>query len=69
MGLPASSLHKISILQYADGTILFDTYDIKEAAMLKFILCCFEVWLGLYVNFHKNSIVHLGRTEIIGHMI
>lgn len=74
-GLPASSLHNVSILHYADDTIIFGGYDIMEAAVLKWILfvnfhksydiiCCFEIWSGLSINFHKSLMVHLGRSKI-----
>lgn len=64
MGLPISSSHKVSILQYADDTILFGTYDFKEVAMLQSILYYFEAWSVLSVNFYKSSIVFLGGRKL-----
>jgi hypothetical protein len=32
----------ISILQYADDTILFMEHDLEQAAIMKLLLCAFE---------------------------
>jgi hypothetical protein len=43
----------LSILQYADDTILFLEHDIQKAGNMKLILCLFEELSGLKINFHK----------------
>lgn len=42
----------IAILQYADDTILLLQDDLEQARNFKFLLCLFELMLGLNVNFH-----------------
>ena len=44
----------LSILQYADDTILFMEHDIEKARNLKLILTAFEQLSGLKINFHKK---------------
>jgi len=48
----------LSILQYADDTIIFMDHDLAKAANLKMILCAFEQLLGLKINFHKSEIFY-----------
>ena len=45
----------LSILQYADDTILFMEHDFEKARNLKLILAAFEQLLGLKINFHKSD--------------
>jgi hypothetical protein len=45
----------ISILQYADDTILFLEHDIAKAVNMKLVLCIFEQLSGLKINFHKSE--------------
>ena len=42
---------RVSILQYADGTILFMSHDLEKALNMKLILCIFEQLSGLKINF------------------
>ena len=51
----------LSILQYADDTILFMEHDIEKARNLKLILSAFEQLSGLKINFHKNEFFLLWR--------
>ena len=44
----------LSILQYADDTILFMDHDIAKVTNLKVLLCVFEQLSGLKINFHKS---------------
>jgi hypothetical protein len=44
----------LSILQYADGTIIFLDHDLV-AKNLKVLLCAFEKLSGLKINFHKSE--------------
>jgi hypothetical protein len=46
----------LSILQYADDTILFMDHDLQKAKNLKLILSAFEQLSGLKINFHKNEL-------------
>jgi hypothetical protein len=46
----------LSILQYADDTIIFMNHDLEKANNLKLILCAFEQLSGLKINFHKSEI-------------
>ena len=45
----------VSILQYADDTILFMSHDFDKALNMKLILCIFEQLSGLKINFHKSD--------------
>ena len=45
----------LSILQYADDTILFMDHDIEQAKNLKLLLSVFEQLLGLKINFHESN--------------
>jgi len=44
----------LSILQYADGTILFMEDDLDQAKNVKLLLGAFEQLSGLKNNFHKK---------------
>ena len=46
----------VSILQYADDTIIFMEHDLEKALNMKLILCIFEQLSGLKINFHKSEI-------------
>ena len=45
----------VSILQYADDTILFLEHDLEKAVNMKLILSIFEQLSGLKINFHKSE--------------
>lgn len=51
---------KLSHLQFVDDTIIFCEADLKEIIAIKKILRCFEVMLGLKINFHKSQVCGLG---------
>ena len=53
----------LSILQYADDTVIFLEHDIEQAKNLKLLLCAFEQLLGLKINFHKSEIFCFGQTK------
>jgi hypothetical protein len=42
----------LSILQYADNTILFMNHNIEHARNMKFLLTTFEQLYGLEINYH-----------------
>ena len=43
----------VSILQYADDTILFMEHELEKAVNMKLILCIFEQLSGLKINFRR----------------
>jgi hypothetical protein len=51
----------VSILQYADVTILFMEHDLAKVLNMKLIVCLFEQLLGLKFNFHKSEIFCFGK--------
>ena len=53
----------LSILQYADDTILFMEHDLDKAANLKLILSAFEQLSGLKINFHKSELFCFGEAQ------
>jgi exonuclease III len=56
----------VSILQYADDTIIFMKHDLAKALNMKLILCMFEQLSGLKINFNKSEIFCFGQaTEVV----
>jgi hypothetical protein len=53
----------LSILQYADDTILFLDDDVVKAINLKLVLCAFEKLSGLKINFHKSELFGSGEAK------
>ena len=53
----------LSILQYADHTIIFLDYDLEYGKNLKLLLCAFEQLSGLKINFHKREIFYYGAAK------
>jgi hypothetical protein len=53
----------LSILQYADDTILFMEHDLEKAKNLKLILSAFEKLSGLKINFHKSELFCFGEAH------
>ena len=53
----------ISVLQYADDTILFLEHDLAKAINMKLILCLFEQLSGLKINFHKSEVFCFGKAK------
>ena len=53
----------LSILQYADDTIIFLENDMEQAKKLKLLLCAFEELSGLKINFHKSEVFCLGDAK------
>ena len=67
----------LSILQYADDTILFMEHDLDKARNLKLLLSAFEQMSGLKINFHKSELFCFGEdveagpimlTYLVSHM-
>ena len=50
----------LSILQYADDTVIFLDHDIDLAKNMKLLLCVFEQLSGLKINYHKSDIFCFG---------
>ena len=53
----------LSILQYANDTILFMDHNLEQAQHMKNILCVFEQLSGLKINFHKSEIFCFGEAK------
>ena len=53
----------LSILQYADNTIIFMDHDTEKARSLKLIFSPFEQLSGLKINFHKSELFCFGEAE------
>jgi hypothetical protein len=53
----------LSILQYADDTIIFIDHDPEQAKNLKLLLCAFEQLFGLKINFYKSEIFCYGAAK------
>src|SRR6266542_5106229 len=53
----------LSILQYADDTILFMEDDLAQACNMKLLLCAFEQASGLKINFHKSELFCFGEAQ------
>jgi len=53
----------LSILQYADDTILLMEDDLEEARNLKLVLVAFEKLSGLKINFHKSELFCFGEAK------
>jgi hypothetical protein len=53
----------VSILQYADDTIIFLDHDLEKDLNMKLILCIFEQLSGLKINFHKSEIFYFGKAK------
>jgi hypothetical protein len=53
----------LSILQYADDTILFMVHNIEQAKNMKLLLSAFEQLSGLKINFYKNEIFCFGEAK------
>jgi hypothetical protein len=53
----------LSILQYADDTVIFMGHDVEKAINMKLILSTFEQLSGLKINFHKSEIFCFGKAK------
>jgi hypothetical protein len=53
----------VSILQYADDTIIFMENNLEKALNMKLILYFFEQFSGLKINFHKSEIYCFGQAK------
>ncbi|WVZ61936.1 LOW QUALITY PROTEIN: hypothetical protein U9M48_011741 [Paspalum notatum var. saurae] len=53
----------LSILQYANDTVIFLDHDLEKARNLKVLLCVFEKLSGLKINFNKSEIFCFGQAK------
>ena len=53
----------LSILQYADDTVIFMSHDLDKVVNMKLILSTFEQFLRLKINFHKSEIFCFGKAK------
>jgi retron-type reverse transcriptase len=53
----------LSILQYADDTLIFMDDNLDKAKNLKLLLCAFEQLSGLKINFYKSEIFCFGEVR------
>ena len=53
----------VSILQYADDTIIFMEHDLAKARNMKLVLCLFEQLFGLKINFNKSELFCFGHAK------
>ena len=53
----------LSILQYADDTVIFMDHDIDKAKNMKLLLYVFEQLSGFKIYFHKSEIFCFGQAK------
>jgi retron-type reverse transcriptase len=53
----------LSVLQYADDTIIFMDNDLEKAKNMKLLLCAFEQLSGLKINFYKSELFCFGAAK------
>jgi hypothetical protein len=53
----------LSILQYADDTIIFLDHDPSKARNIMLLLCTFEQLSGIKIIFHKSEIFCFGEAK------
>jgi len=54
----------LSVLQYADDTVIFMDNDLERAKNMKLLLCAFEQLSGLKINFHKSELFCYGAAKV-----
>lgn len=53
----------LSILQYADDTIIFMEHDLEQAKNMKLLLCAFEQLSSIKINFYKSELFCYGEAK------
>jgi hypothetical protein len=53
----------LSILQYADDTLIFTDHDLAKAKNIKYLLLAFEQVSGLRINYHKSELFYFGQAK------
>jgi hypothetical protein len=55
--------NRLSILQYADDTIIFMDHNLEQAKNMKLLLSTFEQLSGLKINFRKSEMFCYGKAK------
>lgn len=50
-------------LQYADDTVIFLEFSTENLQNIKLILSCYDVMLGMKINFEKSEVFTVGLEE------
>lgn len=58
----------VTILQYADDTIVFLKHDMEGATHIKFLLYLFEMLVGLKIDFNKSEILMINDEDNRGNL-
>jgi hypothetical protein len=53
----------LSILQYADDTLIFTDHDLAKAENIKHLLLAFKQVSGLRINYHKSELFCFGQAK------
>jgi hypothetical protein len=53
----------VSILEYAEGTIIFMEHDLAKARNMKLVLCLFKQLSGLKISYNKSEMFCFGRAK------
>jgi hypothetical protein len=53
----------LSILQYADDTVIFMSHDVEKTVNMKLLLSTFEQLSGLKISFHKSEVFCFGKAK------
>lgn len=64
-GLLGNNAIMVINLQYIDDTLMFGCCDVGQACVIKCILAYFVKQFELQINFHNNSLMNLGRRNIV----
>ena len=59
----------LSVLQYADDTIIFMKNNLDQTVNMKLLLCAFEQLSELKINFHKRIVLLWGSQEPTMHLL
>lgn len=51
---------EVNLLQYADDTLFVGEASLENVMVIKSIMCCYEVALGLKVNFNRSCFSGVG---------
>jgi hypothetical protein len=53
----------LSIIQYADDTVIFMDNDLEKTKNMKLLLCAFKQLSGLKINFYKSELFCYGAAK------
>lgn len=63
-GLHVNKRKSIMNLQYAVDMLIFGKTSLEQAILLKWLLCSFETWSELKINFNKSQLVFMENQDI-----